>query len=712
MGNLAPNEGSSAMGSPKILYRNSRLLRMVFLQLHRQQRADLFCDVVLQAEGEAVPAHCCILSACSPFFTERLEREMPPKGHKVVLELRGLKIGPLRKLVDFLYTSEMEVSREEAQDVLAAARQLQVSELESLQLEGGKLVKKGLGRRLNRECLQLSSPVSIREGSLMHSPPSSDVCCLTSHLLARKQQAAVHLPGTNGVGNSQKETDKEKPAIKSEETIKIKDTSAMAEFLTAKVKKRLAGTVKNMMGSEETGHLPLEQGRPRVKQAEDGLQESKKIKLSRPKLSSPLPVPSTTKDHDVIVSSKISKSIRRLWRKKSPPMKDHAKGAEVPSHLYGFLSPSVLLKPTKGRKRSSSEPALSVNPPQEAGQVGRVKLRKVINGSCWEVVQEPSAALSMRAADSVCALKEESSPPQRRYTEQEVAAPLQQLSSTELLPVKAESSSFTEKTLVGESGSPVPLVDGESYQLLMLDELVEGKRYDSLASAGELEHMLDLLLADDESVGESQDPTVPEGVSTSGLAPKASNIPLENAGAEDKLLCSAEVSVCPQWIKDEQSSLQGEEGCAASKISEGTPGLTNGVPFLDPVHSCLSLATLPSSHDCISLCSLTSTQQENLTTHHQLGVLENGATRLTAPLSSHKNQGLPSYGEATSGAETKPQALLKSPLQHHLDCKLPLQLVLLEEDEIDVGEVEFFLNNESVWPDSSPMSENEVDVVN
>lgn len=42
---------TSSAANPKILYRNSRLLRMVFLQLHRQQRADLFCDVVLQAEG-------------------------------------------------------------------------------------------------------------------------------------------------------------------------------------------------------------------------------------------------------------------------------------------------------------------------------------------------------------------------------------------------------------------------------------------------------------------------------------------------------------------------------------------------------------------------------------------------------------------------------------------------------------------------------------
>ena len=79
--------------------------------------------------GEAVPAHCCILSACSPFFTERLEREKPAQGRKVVLELGGLKIRTLRKLVDFLYTSEMELSGEEVQDVLSAARQLQVSEL-------------------------------------------------------------------------------------------------------------------------------------------------------------------------------------------------------------------------------------------------------------------------------------------------------------------------------------------------------------------------------------------------------------------------------------------------------------------------------------------------------------------------------------------------------------------------------------------------------
>ncbi|XP_048340498.1 BTB/POZ domain-containing protein 18 [Sphaerodactylus townsendi] len=708
----------SPAANPKILYRNSRLLRMVFLQLHRQQRADLFCDVVLQAEGEAVPAHCCILSACSPFFTERLEREMPPKGHKVVLELRGLKIGPLRKLVDFLYTSEMEVSREEAQDVLAAAQQLQVSELESLQLEGGKLVKKALGRRLNRECLQLSSPVSIPEGHLMQSSPASGGHCLTSHPLARKQHTAAQLPFTKGTGNNsntgQKRTLKKEIVIKSESKHQMSaDSCAMAEFLTTKAKKRLAGTIRNNLGNEEISNLHQVQARSRDEQAVVGLQESKKIKLSRSQLSS-LTLPCTTEDHSVPVSSKISKSSRRFWRKKSPTLKIETKEAKVVSHLHDFLSPPLLPKATKGRKRSSSETALSLNPTQEAGQVGRMMLRKVINCSCWEVVQKTSATQPMRAAGSVCASAEEGSLPQPKHPKQEVTATQCHASSTALLPVKAESPSLTERTPLGEVGDAVTSVDGDcvggdSYQLFMLDQLAEGEQYDNLAAAGELEHMLDYLLADDAAaVRESKDTTVPQSVPTSSPAPTASNPSLENTGSEEKHWYPAEVAVSPQWTEAENNPLQGQEGCSASTVSNGTCGLTNGAPFLNCANGCLPLVTSLSSNDCFPLCSLTSPEEESWTGHLQLPVLENGAMSLTAFLPSPEKQGLPFCEETTSGAETKHQAV-----QHHLDCKLPPLLTILEEDEIDVGGVEeFFLYSECVRPDSSPVSENEVDVVN
>ncbi|CAM9479151.1 unnamed protein product [Bubo scandiacus] len=160
------------MGSPshtrRLLYRSTRMLRTAFQHLHQQQqRDDVFCDVVLQAEGEAVVAHCCVLSVCSPFFMEQLGRELPPRGHRVVLELRGVKIGVLRKLVGFLYTAELEATQEEVQEVLAAARRLRITELESLQLWGGRLVRPGPQRHLNRSCLQ----------SPQHGSPPGSSCC-------------------------------------------------------------------------------------------------------------------------------------------------------------------------------------------------------------------------------------------------------------------------------------------------------------------------------------------------------------------------------------------------------------------------------------------------------------------------------------------------------------------------------------------------------
>ncbi|XP_061206376.1 BTB/POZ domain-containing protein 18 [Neopsephotus bourkii] len=157
----------SPSAAPRLLYRSTRLLRTAFQQLHQQQqRADVFCDVVLQAEGEVVVAHCCVLSACSPFFMEQLGRELPPRGGRVVLELGGLKIRALRKLVRFLYTAELDATWEEVQEVLAAARRLQVTELESLQLQGGRLVRPGPQRQLNRSCLRSARHCSpLAEGS-------------------------------------------------------------------------------------------------------------------------------------------------------------------------------------------------------------------------------------------------------------------------------------------------------------------------------------------------------------------------------------------------------------------------------------------------------------------------------------------------------------------------------------------------------------------
>ncbi|XP_014128800.2 BTB/POZ domain-containing protein 18 isoform X1 [Zonotrichia albicollis] len=183
--------GKTAMGSPtaspQLLYRSTRLLRTAFQHLHQQQqRADVFCDVVLWAEGEAVVAHCSVLSVCSPFFMEQLGRELPPQGCRVVLELAGLKIGVLRKLVRFFYTAELEVTQEEVHEVLAAARRLRVTELESLQLWGGRLVRLGPQRQLDRSCLH-----STQEVSPVVAPSTAEPGSASSGVSPQKQAQSV-----------------------------------------------------------------------------------------------------------------------------------------------------------------------------------------------------------------------------------------------------------------------------------------------------------------------------------------------------------------------------------------------------------------------------------------------------------------------------------------------------------------------------------------
>uniref|UniRef100_A0A8D1FG78 BTB/POZ domain-containing protein 18 n=1 Tax=Sus scrofa TaxID=9823 RepID=A0A8D1FG78_PIG len=370
--------------SPKILYRNPRFLRLAFLQLHHQQQSGVFCDVLLQAEGEAVPAHCCILSACSPFFTERLERERPAQGRKVVLELGGLKIRTLRKLVDFLYTSEMEVSCEEAQDVLSAARQLRVSELESLQLEGGKLVKAPQGRRLNRECLQ---------------PPST--APISARVVASNRRPRTPLPVTQtpcplGAVRLKSSGKEEGPQEKSNR----QNTENLSGTLLLKRKARACPTPQEKSSSpsshsqgpqNKTGPTlgPTALSPPSLYPSMDERLLPRKIRLSR---SKPPPDVCTSKPASLLSgpSSVPTAPGRRLWRQKSvnkEAPEDKQKTGQA-SPLQSTPSPSGLGKACGSKKRSPEVRAPTLDSAEE-GQVGRVKLRKVVNGTCWEVVQEP-----------------------------------------------------------------------------------------------------------------------------------------------------------------------------------------------------------------------------------------------------------------------------------------------------------------------------------
>ncbi|XP_018081048.1 uncharacterized protein LOC108696306 isoform X1 [Xenopus laevis] len=144
-------------------YWNPRLLRTMFLQLQRQQNTGYFCDVTLKGEGEGLSVHACLLAACSPYLAKlltsaseasQLDTDSPIQtgstGH--ILTVPGIPSHYLLPLVHYMYTSELEVTPTNVHGVLEAARRLQIPELEELRLEGGRLVRPELSRKLNRDC--------------------------------------------------------------------------------------------------------------------------------------------------------------------------------------------------------------------------------------------------------------------------------------------------------------------------------------------------------------------------------------------------------------------------------------------------------------------------------------------------------------------------------------------------------------------------------
>ncbi|KAG6922573.1 BTB/POZ domain-containing protein 18, partial [Chelydra serpentina] len=326
---------------------------------------------------------------------ECLERQMPSKGCKVVLELRGLKIGTLRNLVDFLYTSEMEVSREEAREVLAAARQFQVAELESLQLEGGKLVKQVLGRRLNRKCLQPPSLAPISARVVPQACPPAPTTPRTFHPLVAGKQRTAKPPG--GDGESAKywvavvpQNGGAQPgmqgAVAPVHPVETGNMRTESHSLGLDSSLGVGSTLGKAEGSQ--GERSTEQACPSEGCTTDCSPLPRKIKLSRLKLPPP-PNACATKAPPTAAPSKTPTSIRRLWRQKTPGW-DEAGGPEQASPSCHAGSLPVPPK-TSNRKRSSSASASGPDTAAEEGHVGSVKLRKVVNGSCWEVVQEPPA---------------------------------------------------------------------------------------------------------------------------------------------------------------------------------------------------------------------------------------------------------------------------------------------------------------------------------
>lgn len=112
------------------IFRGDRQNFLSFLNTLRKQGDSGFCDVVLEVDGQSFPAHRCVLAANSQFFYTMFTSGMRDSKEKHI-KLCSLSSSSLSTILDFFYTREVAINRDNAEDLLEAASFLLLNHVKS-----------------------------------------------------------------------------------------------------------------------------------------------------------------------------------------------------------------------------------------------------------------------------------------------------------------------------------------------------------------------------------------------------------------------------------------------------------------------------------------------------------------------------------------------------------------------------------------------------
>ncbi|XP_044884426.1 kelch-like protein 3 isoform X6 [Mauremys mutica] len=124
----SPDEAEDKEKDQRTVTVNPSHMGKAFKVMNELRSKRLLCDVVIVAEAVEMEAHRVVLAACSPYFCAMFTGDMTESKAKKI-EIKDVDGQTLSKLIDYIYTAEIEVTEENVQVLLPAASLLQLMDV-------------------------------------------------------------------------------------------------------------------------------------------------------------------------------------------------------------------------------------------------------------------------------------------------------------------------------------------------------------------------------------------------------------------------------------------------------------------------------------------------------------------------------------------------------------------------------------------------------
>ncbi|XP_016059235.1 PREDICTED: kelch-like protein 3 [Miniopterus natalensis] len=123
-----PIQAGADEKSQRTITVNPAHMGKAFKVMNELRSKQLLCDVMIVAEDVEIEAHRVVLAACSPYFCAMFTGDMSESKAKKI-EIKDVDGRTLSKLIDYIYTAEIEVTEENVQVLLPAASLLQLMDV-------------------------------------------------------------------------------------------------------------------------------------------------------------------------------------------------------------------------------------------------------------------------------------------------------------------------------------------------------------------------------------------------------------------------------------------------------------------------------------------------------------------------------------------------------------------------------------------------------